>query len=207
MRPNPGDKRGFATKPALARALMARAVEAKVPSAWAAGDEVYGADPALHAAIRGHGLGYVLAVSANRRMPTAAGPIRVDRIPALLPKRGLAEHSAGAGSHGHRLYSWAWIALLPEDDTDTGYHHLLIRRNDATGEQDLPALLRTAPGHPAHPRHRRGAALAHRGVLPDRQGPDRAGPPPGPALGLLAPLDHRGHARPLLHGRGHRRRT
>jgi hypothetical protein len=23
---------------------------------------------------------------------------------------------------------------LPEDDTDTGTHHLLIRRNDATGE-------------------------------------------------------------------------
>ena len=24
--------------------------------------------------------------------------------------------------------------LLAEDDTDTGWHHLLIRRNDATGE-------------------------------------------------------------------------
>ena len=130
----PDDKRGFATKPALARTLIARAVQAKVPAAWVAGDEVYGADPALRAAIRGHGLGYVLAVAANRRMPTAAGPIRVDAIPAMLPKRAWQKHSAGAGAHGPRIYSWAWAALQPEDDTNPGHHHLLIRRNDATGE-------------------------------------------------------------------------
>ena len=64
---------------------------AKVPAAWVAGDEVYGADPRLRAAIRGHGLGYVLAVAANRRVPTHAGPIRVDRLPAMLPRLGLAE--------------------------------------------------------------------------------------------------------------------
>src|SRR5262249_52066434 len=38
------------------------------------------------------------------------------------------------GSHGLRMYSWTWITLLPEDDTDTGHHHLLIRRNDTTHE-------------------------------------------------------------------------
>ena len=130
----PINRRGFATKPALARALIARAVEAEVPAAWVAADEVYGADPALRAALRGHALGYVLAVAANRRVPTPAGPIRVDKLPAMLPKRAWQKQSAGAGSHGQRYYSWAWIALLPEDDADTGYHHLLIRRNDGTGE-------------------------------------------------------------------------
>lgn len=130
----PTDRRGFATKPALARALIRRAVAAKVPAAFVAGDEVYGADPQLRADIRGHGLGYVLAVAANRRVPTQAGPIRVDALPNHLPKRAWQKHSAGAGSHGQRYYSWAWIALLAEDDTDTGHHHLLIRRNDATGE-------------------------------------------------------------------------
>ena len=141
----PSDKRCFATKPALARGLLARAVAAKVPAAWVAADEVYGADPALRAAIRSHGLGYVLAISANRRMPTPAGPIRVDAIPALLPKRAWQKHSAGAGSHGPRRYSWAWITLLAEEDADTGHHHLLIRRNDATGEL---AYLRCYAPHP-----------------------------------------------------------
>lgn len=129
----PADRRGFATKPALAAELVARAMAAKVPAAWVAGDEVYGADPKLRAAIRGHGLGYVLAVAANRQLPTAAGRIRVDRLPAMLPPWAWQKHSAGAGSHGDRLYSWAWVALLAEDDTDTGHHHLLIRRNDTTG--------------------------------------------------------------------------
>jgi SRSO17 transposase len=141
----PTDRRGFATKPTLAKMLISRAVEANTPAAWVAGDEVYGADPTLRAAIRGHGLGYVLAVSANRRVPTEAGPIRVDALPAMLPARAWQKHSAGAGSHGHRLYTRAWIALLPEDDTDTGQHHLLIRRNDRTGEL---AYLRCYTPHP-----------------------------------------------------------
>ena len=130
----PQGNRGFATKPTLATALIDRTMAAEVPAGWVAGDEVYGADPRLRAAIRGHGLGYVLAIAANRRVPTHAGPLRVDALPALIPTHAWQQHSAGAGAHGPRLYSWAWFRLLAEDDTDTGTHHLLIRRNDATGE-------------------------------------------------------------------------
>jgi len=114
----PNRQRGFATKPALAVALIDRAVAAKVPAAWVAGDEVYGADPRLRAAVRGHGLGYVLAIAANRRVPTDAGLIRVDALPALIPAHAWQKHSAGAGAHGPRLYSWAWFRLLAEDDTE-----------------------------------------------------------------------------------------
>ena len=130
----PAEQQVFATKPTLAATLIDRAVQAKVPAAWVAGDEVYGADPWLRALVRGHGLGYVMAIAANRRVPTHAGPIRVDALPALIPTHAWQKHSAGAGAHGPRLYSWAWFRLLAEDDTDTGVHHLLIRRNDATGE-------------------------------------------------------------------------
>jgi SRSO17 transposase len=37
----------FATKPALARRMLARTLDAGVPASWVAGDEVYGADPRL----------------------------------------------------------------------------------------------------------------------------------------------------------------
>jgi SRSO17 transposase len=67
----------FATKPALAGQMITRAVTAGVPASWVAGDEVYGADPALRATIRGHGLGYLLQIAANRQVPTATGPVRV----------------------------------------------------------------------------------------------------------------------------------
>lgn len=129
---------GFATKPKLAAEMITRAVAAGVPAGWVAGDEVYGADPKLRATIRAHGLGYVLQIAANRRVPTGAGPIRVDQLPALLPPWVWQKRSAGTGSKGHRYYSWAWIAILPEatsDDPDhAGHDHVLIRRNDTTGE-------------------------------------------------------------------------
>jgi len=126
---------GFATKPALATAMISRAVQAGVPAAWVAGDEVYGADPELRRTVREHGLGYVLQTAANRRVPTDAGAIRVDELAATAPASAWQTYSAGAGSKGPRYYAWAWIALLPEDGDDHGgQHHLLIRRNDATGE-------------------------------------------------------------------------
>ena len=127
----------FATKPALAGQMITRAVQAGVPASWVAGDEVYGADPRLRALIRGHRLGYVLQVSANRRVPTHAGPIRVDQLAALLPDQAWQHRSAGAGSKGPRVYSWAWISLTPETrpgEQAGGEHHALIRRNDTTGE-------------------------------------------------------------------------
>jgi SRSO17 transposase len=136
----------FATKPALAAAMITRAVQTGVSAAWVAGDEVYGADPRLRATVRGHGLGYVLQVAANRRMPTCAGPIRVDELAATAPDTAWQTYSAGTGSKGPRYYAWAWIALLPEhDDAKPGQHHLLIRRNDATGEL---AYLRCYSPHP-----------------------------------------------------------
>jgi len=138
---------GFATKPALAAAMISRAVKAGVPAAWVTGDEVYGADPDLRRTVRGHGLGYVLQVAANRRVPTHAGPLRVDAIPTLIPDTGWRTYSCGRGSKGHRDYSWAWIALLPEpgEPATNGAHHLLIRRSRATGEL---AYLRCYTPHP-----------------------------------------------------------
>src|SRR6185503_3116897 len=151
--------------------------------------------------------GLVLAISANRRVPTHAGPIRVDRLLAQLRSWAWQKHSAGAGSHGQRYYSWAWITLLAEDDTDTGWHYLLIRRNDATGEH---AYLRCYSPRPAT-LHALVAVAGQRWRIEESfqgaKGVDRARPAPGSALALLAPLDHPGHARPCLPGRGHRHRT
>jgi SRSO17 transposase len=70
----------FATKPALAAAMITRAVQAGVPAGWVAGDEVYGADPELRAGIRDHGLGYVLMLASNRHQITTGilpGPHQV----------------------------------------------------------------------------------------------------------------------------------
>src|SRR4051812_9775198 len=102
---------GFATKPALATAMLTGALDAGVPAGWVAGDEVYGADPDLRAQLEARRVGYVLAVAGNRRLPTAAGPIRADVLAAALPAWAWQRLSAGAGAKGQRYYDWACIDL------------------------------------------------------------------------------------------------
>jgi SRSO17 transposase len=140
----------FPTEPALAKAMIDRAVAAGVPARWVAGDEVYGADPDLRAAVRGHGLGYVLQIAGNRQVCTPAGKLRADQLPALVPAAAWQRYSAGAGTKGPRWYSWAWVQLADDPTSPTtderdradpnstqdnaGVHSVLIRRNDSTGE-------------------------------------------------------------------------
>ena len=54
------DQVGFATKPALATQMLTRTLDAGVPAAWVAGDEVYGADPRLRAELERRGVGRTL---------------------------------------------------------------------------------------------------------------------------------------------------
>lgn len=58
-----------------------------------------------------------------------------------------------------RLYLWARVVLLAGDDTDTEQRHLLIRRNDTTGEHAyLRCYTPDAPGAPGRPPGGRGRA-------------------------------------------------
>jgi SRSO17 transposase len=121
----------FATKPRLARAMIARALDAGIPAGWVTGDEVYGADPGLRADLEGRRTGYVLAVAASHRVITAAGTCAVRQLAARLPRRAWQRYSAGEGAKGHRYYDWAWAAIGPGQP---GHRHLLIRRSRRTGE-------------------------------------------------------------------------
>jgi len=132
------DEVEFATKPALATGMITRALAGGVPARWVTGDEVYGADPALRAELETQRVGYVLAIGCDRRVPTAAGPVRADEASAGLPRRAWQRFSAGAGAKGQRVYEWAWIdhtdRVHRDDEQDTQQWLLLIRRHLDTGE-------------------------------------------------------------------------
>ncbi|MEU9058365.1 IS701 family transposase [Streptomyces sp. NPDC048430] len=121
----------FATKPALAARMIGRALDAGVLVSWVAGDEVYGSNPHLRAALEQRQLGYVLAVACDHQMTTRAGKIRADALVKRLPKRAWQKLSAGPGAKGHRYYDWALADIA---DEEPGHRHLLVRRNRSTGE-------------------------------------------------------------------------
>lgn len=105
--------------------MIARALDAGTPARWAAGDEVYGADPTLRAELVRRGLGYVLAAAKTHPISTGIGPCRADAVAARLPKQAWQRHSAGTGAKGERLYDWALIdtvdvAADPETTAATG---------------------------------------------------------------------------------------
>jgi SRSO17 transposase len=119
----------FATKPTLAQTVITRALDAGVPAQWVAADEVYGVDAALRAEREARQVGYVLALGSDRRVPTAAGPMRPDTLAASLPKGVWQRLSAGPGAKGQRYYDWALIILAAQ----AGHHWLLIRRHPRHG--------------------------------------------------------------------------
>jgi SRSO17 transposase len=115
----------FATKPELALDMITDAVAAKVPAAWVTADEVYGDNGTFRTKVAKLGLGYVLAVSCDHRIPAFPGGkrrLRADHIAAALPANCWHRISAGTGSKGPRWYDWAWASAHQPG------HSLLIRR-------------------------------------------------------------------------------
>ena len=121
----------FATKPKLARVMIARALDAGTPASWVAGDEVYGTDPGLRADLERRQVGYVLAVATIHQVATGAGACQAGTIAGRLPRCAWQQYSAGQGAKGHRYYDWAWVSI---DARRPGHRWLLIRRNQRTRE-------------------------------------------------------------------------
>jgi len=115
----------FATKPELALDMLTDAVAAGMPAAWVASDEVYGDNGAFRTGVATLGLGYVLAVSCDHRIPAfphGKRRLRADHIAAAVPRRCWQRISAGTGAKGPRWYDWAWASVHQPG------HSLLIRR-------------------------------------------------------------------------------
>lgn len=135
---------GFATKPAIARAMIERALAADMPFSWVAADSVYGVGN-IEMALRRAGKGYVLGVSATHAFnswgKTFAAAGTAKEIADSLPADAWHRLSAGMGTKGERLHDWAYLDLADLDACDfnasfTGLwtRGLLIRRNIADGD-------------------------------------------------------------------------
>jgi SRSO17 transposase len=133
----------FATKPKIARRMIARAIAAKVPFSFVAADSVYGTGE-VETLLRKAGKGYVLGVASNhvfhswgKQQPVAGS---ASTIAQGLPKSAWRRLSSGEGTKGPRWHDWAYLELADleasayrDDLAGEWTRGLLMRRNIADG--------------------------------------------------------------------------
>jgi len=100
----------FAAKPQLLQAMIERAIAAGIPFGWVTADEAYGDNGPLRACLEERQLAYVLAVSRDHVISTAAGRRRADVLAGGLPDAAWQRLSCGNGAKGRRWYDWVLIA-------------------------------------------------------------------------------------------------
>ncbi len=138
------DDVAFATKPALAKTMLERALDAGVPAAWVTADSIYGEVKYLRVWLEARPLGYVLAVGGK---DTVVGPDwRQRRIGTYLadpPADGWRRLSAGAGTKGPRRYDWVRLPLI--DPLVDGWRRWVLLRRGVADPTDVTAYVCFAP--------------------------------------------------------------
>jgi SRSO17 transposase len=135
--------RPFATKPQLARQMLACAFAAGVPAKWVTGDSVYGADRRLRVWLETRPQAYVLAVSGKEYVWLGWRQQQVKTILAALPPEGWTRLSAGDGAKGPRWYEWRWLPLAEPQESD--WRRWLLVRRSLSVPTELTAYVVFAP--------------------------------------------------------------
>jgi len=137
----------FATKPALAREMVARALDAGLPCAWVLADAIYGSDFQLRRLLEDRGQPYVLAVRSNQAVRFLDGwlPVQTDpaAMAAAIPEEDWHTLSAGEGTKGPRLYHWTRAPL--SWDTAEGFERWLLIRKSRHDPEALAYYFAYAP--------------------------------------------------------------
>jgi SRSO17 transposase len=137
------DDRRFATKPQLARQMLARAFAAGLPAQWVAGDSVYGDDRRLRLWLESQPQAYVLAVSGKEYVWVDGQQRQVKTLLAALPQDGWRRLSAGEGAKGPRWYDWCWLPLA--EPIDPAWRRWLLIRRSRSDPTELRAYVIFAP--------------------------------------------------------------
>jgi SRSO17 transposase len=133
----------FLTKPQLAQEMLARALDAGVPSQWVTGDRVYGDDGPLRRWLAAQPQAYVLAVSGEASVGPDGQPRRVNTLLAALPDDGWTRLSAGNGTRGLQWYNWRWLPLT--DPMEPGWGRWLLVRRSVSDPQGRQAYVVFGP--------------------------------------------------------------
>lgn len=150
------DEVPFRTKPQLALELVERALEAGVPAAWVAADEVYGNDSKFRRALEARERAYVVAVRSDYPVTTwppygLPAAWTVTTVVAAALAAGAVEwqrRSAGEGAHGPRLYDWTYLPVRPAVQDAGWLHAVPVRRHPERTDERAYYLVYAPVGTP-----------------------------------------------------------
>ena len=136
---------GFATKPQIARRMIARAIAAKVPFSFVAADSVYGTGD-IETVLRKAGKGYVLGVASNHVFHSWGKNQLIGGTAAKIARESSTQTPGGAYRQAKEPKVRAcmtgpisnWPISMPSNTTapspGSGREVCLIRRNIADGD-------------------------------------------------------------------------
>ncbi|MBU3067740.1 transposase [Nocardia sp. NEAU-G5] len=117
---------GVVTKPRLAEAMIARALDAGVVAGWVAAACAYGRDGKFRAFCEARRLSYVVEVPVKQTVPDLDGRRRVDTLIGRAPARAWHRISCGPGVRGEREYDFAWATVASFGDLPAGFVRTLL---------------------------------------------------------------------------------
>lgn len=130
-------ERTFATKPELARQMIARTMAAGVTYAWITGDKVYGDDRPFRHWLEAHEQPYVLGIASTEHLWIGAQSVTLTDLVASLADVPWERHSCGEGSQGPRWYDWHVVAL--NAPPQAGFQRWVVLRRQRDDPNDWDA--------------------------------------------------------------------
>ncbi len=117
---------GFATKVELARRLLERAFNARVPAGWVVADSFYGRSHNLRRWLEQQGRAYALMIPKTNAVRYRGRRVRAERLGQQLSEDVWVSAPAQGGSPGQKPWEWACVEL--SDDSRVGMRRWLLMR-------------------------------------------------------------------------------
>ena len=125
----------FANKIELAKRMLERAFEAKVPAKWVVADSFYGRSHAFRAWLEGRGRPYAVVVPKTNAVRVGGRRKRIEQLAERLPD-GAWSGVLPAEDAGERS-PWEWACLELRADPAKGMRRWLLLRRSSDEPEDL----------------------------------------------------------------------
>ncbi|WP_306315010.1 IS701 family transposase [Streptomyces hydrogenans] len=139
-----GDEVAFETKVAMARAMVRRAIEEKIPFGWVTADAGYGYSKSWRTELERADVFHVMATTRHDTVVSRwAMDHPVHDLFHDLPRQKWKRRSCGNGSHGPRVFDWARVEVRPWHREDR--RHWVIARRSVRRPEEISYYIAYCP--------------------------------------------------------------